>query len=328
MTFRTARAVHIFAFSALIMLMGTVSYAQQTPNQTAERIMAVVNDDIITTSEFSERVHMVMETSNLPKNPEVARQIGPQILDAMVDEKLQLQEAKRLGLDVSDAEVNDGLKQIATKNKMELPDFAQMLKKEGISAYTLAQQVKAQIAWTKVIQQRIRPRIDITDSDIDARIKRLQDLAGKDEYLIAEIFLPFDEEQSEDDIRGLAQNLYDQLVSGKAGFPMLAQQFSKGAGADQGGVIGWVQEGQVAATIEAALKQAEAGNLLAPIETDLGYHIVYLRDKREIEYDPETTNMLVLRAEIGNDIGNERLDSRARRYLRDLRSTAFIEYRA
>ena len=88
MTIRTARAVHIFALSALIILMSTVSYAQQT----AERIMAVVNDDIITTSEFSERVHMVMETSNLPKNPEVARQIGPQILDAMVDEKLQLQE--------------------------------------------------------------------------------------------------------------------------------------------------------------------------------------------------------------------------------------------
>lgn len=292
------------------------------------RIIAVVNDRIITEAELARRVELVMKSSNLPNKPEVIQQVSGQLLNTLIDEKLQFIEAERLGLVVTDEEIAEAMRQVAAQNNKNLEEFGVLLQKSGVSAQAMAEQLKARLAWNKVVSSSVRGQVEITEADIDSRVEQLVADNGKAEFQIAEIFLPLDEEGiKEQEVRALAQKIFDQISTGTVKFPMMAQQFSKGAGANQGGVIGWVQEGQLPSVIETALKNMDKGQVSVPLKSQTGYHIMYLLDKRIVDVNPETTNMLVLRSEIANDLGQKRLEMLARRLIRDLRANALIDYR-
>ena len=102
---------------------------------------------------------------------------------------------------------------------------------------------------------------------------------------------------------------------------------SQNASAAKGGVVGWIREDQLPDTVVTALKQMEPGSLSAPIQSEDGFHILILKDKRLSGFDEENTNLLVLRAELTNEIGQQRLENAAKRYLTDLKASAFIERR-
>lgn len=313
------KALYSF-FISLIMVLAISSQSF------AMRILAVVNDDVVTEVEFSKRMELVIKNSNLPEKKEVIESIKPQVINSLIEEKLQLQEAERLGIEITPEEIQQGIETIAQQNKMTAEQFQKLMRSQGIPLSSLAEQIKANIAWSRVVQQEIRPRIEITDADIDEQLQRFYDAQGKQEYLVSEIFLSTATEEQAAQARALAKDLFAQLKAKKAQFGAVAQQFSQGAGAANGGLIGWVQEGQLPPEVEAAAQQMEKGSISPPIETRNGYHIIWLQDKRVIQMSEES-NELVLRTEIGNNLGMQRLEKMARRYLTDLRSAAFIEFR-
>jgi peptidyl-prolyl cis-trans isomerase SurA len=308
---------------AIFSFFATMIFAMQSH---AMRIIAVVNDDVVTEIEFSNRMELVIKNSNLPPKDEVIESLKPQVLNALIEEKLQLQEAERLGIEITPEDIQKGLTTIAQQNDMSVEAFQKLMRKQGIPLSSLANQIKANMAWGQVVQQEIRPRIEITDADIEAQLERFYNAQGKQEFLISEIFLSTNTEEEAKQAKKLAQDLFTQIKAGKAKFQPVAQQFSQGAGASQGGLIGWVQEGQLPETVEAAAKQMEKGTVSPPIRSRNGYHIIWLQEKRMIQMDPDT-NEMVLRSEIGNNLGMQRLEKQAKRYMTDLRSAAFIELR-
>ncbi|EWY39970.1 peptidylprolyl isomerase [Skermanella stibiiresistens SB22] len=290
------------------------------PARSVEGIAAVVNDDIISTSDLTARLQLALVSSGLPSTAETRQRLTPQVLRGLVDERLQLQEATRSNISVGEKEIGDAFARVAEQNRMDRDQLEKMLASQGVPRSTLESQIRSTIAWGKLVQRRLRPSIEIGQDEIDAVLQRIQANAGKPEYLTAEIFLAVDTPDREDEIKRLADRLVEQIGQG-ASFPAVARQFSQSAGASNGGDLGWVQQGQLPDELDTVLRELRPGQASRPIRSLTGYHILLLRDQRT------TGGTLPPRDQVMASLGQERLDMLQRRLLRDLRRDAFVDLR-
>tara|TARA_R110001592_G_scaffold29350_7_gene106573 strand:- start:16573 stop:17475 length:903 start_codon:yes stop_codon:yes gene_type:complete len=287
-----------------------------------QEIVAVVNDAVISDSDLNKRMRLIMVSSGLPNTSEIRQKLTQQVLGGLINEQLMLQEAKKFNIEINQADIDAGFAQIAQQNQVQPEQFMAMLKRSGIDVSTMIQQVTAQVAWGKVVQSRLRPRINISERDIDDALERIQSKIGTTEYLAAEIFLPVEDPKQDGQTRKLANNLVYEIKSGKASFFKLAQQFSQAAGSMNGGDKGWVNEAQLSEELLKPLESAQKNQITAPVKTLDGYHILFLRDKRALSEETVPS-----RQQVEYSIGNERLDKLQRRHLMDLRLASFVDIR-
>lgn len=287
-----------------------------------EGIAAIVNQDAITTSDLNNRMRLIAVSSGLPDTPEIRDNLARQVIGGLIEEQLMMQEAKKRDISVTQPEIDQGFDTLAAQNKIPPDKFRAMIASSGINLSTMERQIRAQIGWQKIIQKVMRPQVTVTDADIDEYLARLGSNKGKAEYLAAEIFLPVDSPEQEAETRQLAAKLVAEMRAGKAPFSKVAQQFSKAPGAGQGGNLGWIGEGQLAPELDSALRTLEKNALTDPVRMSDGYHILLLRDQRAM-----TDENLPSRDQAMSAIGVQRLERAQRRYLMDLKSSAFIENR-
>ncbi|MFK7840043.1 MAG: peptidylprolyl isomerase [Bdellovibrionales bacterium] len=285
-------------------------------------IAVVVNEDAITFSDLNDRYRLILVSSGIPDGPKTRQRLMPQIVSALVEEQLKFQEGLRNEVEVTQSEVNNGFSAIAEQNGLKPEEFREGLARSGINIETMYRQIRAQIVWSKVVSKSLRSQVNVTESDIDTVLDRLENNIGGFEYLASEIYLPVEEQGQEAQVRDLARNLATDMQAGKVPFFRIAQQFSKAPGAPQGGDLGWVQAGQLPREIDEVLIGLEPKQVSSPIRSLGGYHILLLREKRQIaeETMPE-------RNAVGSSLGMERLDRLQARLLLDLKSSAFIEDR-
>jgi peptidyl-prolyl cis-trans isomerase SurA len=258
-------------------------------------IAAVVNDNVITTTDLDQRMRLAILASGLPDTAEVRAHLLPQILRGLIDEQLQAQEAKRLDLSVSKNEIDQAMGRIAHDNHIP-GDMREYIASHGGSPDALAEQIRVGLLWNKVVQHELRPKVDVGDDEVDAVIDRIRADAGKQEYLVSEIFLSVDSPKDEDQVHQVAQNLVSQIKSG-ANFGAVARQFSQGSGAAQGGDIGWIQQGQLSPELNKALIAASPGEVSDPIRTANGFHILGVREKRTVSLgDPDKASVNLMQA--------------------------------
>jgi peptidyl-prolyl cis-trans isomerase SurA len=149
------------------------------PARSTEGIAAVVNDDIISISDLTARLQLALISSGLPNTPETRQRLTPQVLRSLVDERLQLQEAARANMSVNAKEIDEAFGRVAEQNRMQRDQLEKMLASQGVPRSTLESQIRATIAWGKLVQRRLRPSIEIGQEEIDAVIQRIQANAGK-----------------------------------------------------------------------------------------------------------------------------------------------------
>lgn len=288
-----------------------------------EGIEAVVNTAAITNSDVNDRLKLIVLSTGLPQeNKELLERVRGQVIDMLIDESLRLQEAKRLDIAVTDAEIDDGFKQIAANNNVPVDTFKAGLKSRGIQLETLADQIRAQVAWGKVVQRQVRPKVEVTDADIDTELEQLRRNIGKTQYLLAEILLTTDNTTKAQDVENFATRLAAQLRQQPENFPRAAREFSQASGAQQGGSMGWVLADQLPPELANALEGLADKSISNPIRTNLGYHILLLQQRRTV-----TEALIPKRDDIMQTLGTMRLERAARRYYQDVRSSAFIEKR-
>lgn len=285
-------------------------------------IAVVVNEGVISMGDINDRLKMIMITSGLPPTPEIQQKLLPQIISSLVEEEIKIQAGQPRGLDVSEEEIQQGFAIIASQNKLPPEVFLENIEKSGINVATMKHQIRSQLIWNKVVQAELRGDIEISEVDIDELIERRRANIGKTEYRLAEIMLPVETPDKNDEIKALATDMVAEIKSGKAPFQRIAQQFSKSAGAMNGGLIGWVAQDQVAAELGEVLPLLGKGEVSEPIRSRTGYHILQLIDTREI-----TEDTLPNREQARTEIGMQRLERAQSRYLHDLKASAFIESR-
>lgn len=264
----------VFAACGLA-LFGNVARAQQS----GLGIAAVVNDDIISMLDLHTRTTMVIQSANMQNTPETRARISPQVLRGLIDEKLMLQEARRAGITVSKADIDQGVARIAGDNNMSALELANTMQTMGVPISALESRIEAEIAWGTFIGRKISRSITIGEEEINAEIERIQENAGKPEYLLAEIVLPVDSPARDGEVRLLAQRLLQQMKAG-APFNALASNFSRAPSAAVGGDMGWVQPSHMEPKLLNVLRQLKPGQVSTPVRTISGYTIVMLRDVR------------------------------------------------
>lgn len=243
-------------------------------------IAAVVNDDVISVLDLSVRTRMVIISARLEDTPETRNRLAPQVLRGLIDEHLKMQEAELSGVSVPEAAVNERVDELAAQNNMPRADFEQALTRNGVLVETIMDQIRAEIAWTLLIQRKLQPSVVVSDEEVDEALADLQANLGKPEYRVAEIYLATDATSGEDQVRQTAQRLADQLRQG-ADFDSLARQFSQSATAARGGDLGWVRPGQLAGDLEAAVRDLQPGQVAGPLRSTGGYNILQLLDRRQ-----------------------------------------------
>ena len=255
--------------------------AAQSPDgqMTETRIAAVVNDEVISVADLRSRLRMVMLSSNLADSPETRQRVAAQVLRSIVDEKLQMQEAKRQNITATDEEINKAFAQIEKQNNMQAGQLDQVLKSHGIERGALVDQLTASIVWTKLVRRLVSQTSVVSDEEIDYALKRAKETANEPQSRVAEIFLAVDSPQQDDDVRRLAERLTEQMRQG-ARFSAVAQQFSQSATAAVGGDIGWVRAEQLSPELGKAVAQLRPGELSPPIRTGAGYYLVLVLDRR------------------------------------------------
>lgn len=264
----------------LVLLLAFLLFCPALRAQEA-RVVATVNDEAITSNDVDDRSALIFLSSGLPPSEENKKRVADRVLKNLIDERLQMQEAKRNELDVDKEDVEHALATVAKQNNLEPSQLDAFFRSKGVSKQTLVDQVKSTLVWTKVIQRVLRPQVEVGDDEVAAALERIKANEGKTEYLLSEIFLSVDNPADDEKIRALGEDLVKRMAQGKP-FSALAQQFSQGTGSINGGDLGWVQPGQLTGELDRAARGLQVGQVSLPIRMPDGYHIIGKRDERTI----------------------------------------------
>lgn len=282
-------------------------------------IIATVNNDIVTTHELAQRVEMVLSSNAMPRNDDVRRNIAPEVLRGLIEDKLKIQAATAAGIKVSDEEIRRALASVAGQNNISVDEFTGALAQQGVEKETLESQIQAEIAWQKYVELKLAPNIDVSSSEVDRLEAQIKDTQNRTGYLVAEIFLPVESAADDDKAKNFGNDLIKQLADGTK-FSSLAHSFSASASANRGGDLGWQTMEQMPPEIARIIKVMRAGQVSKPMRTLRGYYILFLRDTRTLQGDAVPG-----RAQLQEVAARQQLDLMQRRELRDLRSKAFVE---
>lgn len=264
--------------SAACVVLAFASAAQANAQETL-RIAAVVNDDIISLYDLNARITLAMALSKMPNTRETRQRLAPQVLRGLIDEKLKLQEAKKLNIAVPKAEIDQTIEDLERRNGLQKGGLEAFLLESEARVLEFIDQIEVELTWSKTVNQRYSRSIRVTDEEIDAAIAQAAARRGQPEFLAAEIFLPIDDPKVEREMAALSERLVQQLATG-ASFQNLARGFSQSASAAVGGDLGWVTAGQFGREVDAILPTLQPGEISKPVRSPSGFHILLVRDRR------------------------------------------------
>lgn len=242
-------------------------------------IAAVINDDVISVLDLESRISLIILSSGIDRSQQSRDRIRPQVLRSLIDEKLMKQESTRVGIKVTQQDVQNGLQRIAAGNKMTVDQMAQDISKMGLPPSVMTARIEAELGWNNFVFLHLARSVKIGDEEITDEIARIQSNAGKPEYLMAEILLPVDTPSQDGEMNAMAQRLMQELQKG-ASFKALASNFSRAPSAAAGGDMGWVRLNDLDLDLQQVVRKLQPGQASVPVRTLGGYHMIFLREVR------------------------------------------------
>ncbi len=273
--------------------MGVAAPAVQKPvaakgaGQPEAGIVAIVNGDVISSTDVNNRGRLFALSSGMGMSPEILQRLRPQIVRQLIDERLRLQEVQRRHIVVSDKDIADAIHEIESRNGMPPGALRAKLTADGVGMRTLVDQIRVQLGWTRVLREQLGENGQIKPSEVEEQQKLLQQQIGRPEYRVSEIFIPVDDPTNRADAQKFAETVISELRAG-APFPVAAAQFSQSQTALQGGDLGWVQANQLDPEVARVVQEMPEGAISNPLPVPGGYSIVTLRAKRLIGKDVGT----------------------------------------
>ncbi len=272
-------------------------FGEDNPN--VRRATALVNGDIITGTDVNHRLALIVAANGGTVSEEEEDRLRLQVLRNLIDETLQIQEAEANEITISQAEIDQTFNQVAQQNfRQDIDAFDDYLRSRGSSANTLKQQIKGELAWSRLLRRNIQPFINVGDEEVNAIIERLNASKGTTEYRIGEIYMSAAPEAAEQVASNMRQIL-DQIRQGGS-FVAYARQFSEASTAVTGGDLGWVRPVQLPQSLADAAAQMQIGQVVGPVQVPGGFSILYLIDQRQIlTADPRNAVLSLKQLAIG-----------------------------
>lgn len=251
-----------------------------TVEPNVRKATAIVNGDIITDTDVDQRLNLVLAANNNQISDAERQNLKLQVLRNLIDEKLQIQEARTHDVTVPDAEVEQAYARIAANFRQTPEQFAEFLRRAGSSPASMKQQIRSELAWSRLLRKRVEPFINVGDDEVQAVIAKLEQAKGKDEFRVGEIFLSATPETMPR-VMADAERIVGAIRSG-ASFVAYARQFSEASTAAVGGDLGWVLLDQLSPQIAQIVQTTPRGTLSNPVPVSGGVMIVAVIDKRQV----------------------------------------------
>jgi len=286
--------VHILRPIALILallvpLAGALAQpggATPSPGNT-NRILAVVNGDIITRSDVLSRRRLFALSAGLRTEDSATAGLDAQILRLLIDERLRLQEVNRRRIATSDQEIAEALSALEERNGMARGRLLEDLRRAGIEPRVMYDQLRVQIGWGRLLRALLGPQGEPSPSEVNEALTAARARIGEAEFQVSEIFIPVDNPAQITEAQAFVDDVVGRLRRGLA-FPVAATQFSQAQTALQGGDLGWVKSDQLDPAVARIITQMPPGAVSNAIRVPGGWQIVALRQKRESGRDNAT----------------------------------------
>ncbi|MGB9430032.1 MAG: peptidylprolyl isomerase [Gammaproteobacteria bacterium] len=258
-----------------------------------DRVVAVVNDEVILKSELDQRVAEITrqiqaEGTALPPGNILRKQV----LEQMVMTRLELQMAANKGINVSDDTLNQNLSRIAERNGLTLVQLPEKLQQEGIIYADFRQNLRNQLIINQIEQQVVSDQMHITPREVEAQIEA--DAANGNantQYHLSQILIAIPADPTPAQVaeaRTKAQSVYEKLKKG-ADFAATAVEYSQGQQALKGGDLGWRKGSELPTIFADAVRQMKPGDISEPLSSSSGFHIVKLDELKSAENKVEIT---------------------------------------
>jgi len=247
-----------------------------------EGIAAVVNDQPISYSDVRQRARLLLLTLGRQQpSPEQVQQITGQALEQLINERLQLDRVAEYEVEVDPREIDAQMADMATEGGLGADGLRRQLLASGVNPASLEEQIRAEIAWNRMINGLYGTRIRVSDNQVEDQMERLRAASRKRQFRVSEIFLYAPDPETRADALIAAGSIIEQLQQG-ADFRGAAQRISSAPTAATGGDMGWVTSDDLSPVLAEAVASAETvPGLLAPIEVENGVYILLVAARRE-----------------------------------------------
>lgn len=250
-------------------------------NSNVYRPSATVNGEIITATDVEQRIALVRIANNGQLPDTELQRVRLQVFSQLIDEALQIQEAKASKIEIEDADIDREFARIAAQLRQTPEQFTEFLAANGASARAMKRQIEADQAWQSLLGRNIEPFTNVSTEEVASMRERMESQRGTLEYRIGEIYLaatPATIEAVAENARRILQALGD----GSGNFQDLARRYSNASTASVGGDLGWIRLNQLPTSLAEAAQSMQAGQLAGPIEVPGGVSILYLIDQRSV----------------------------------------------
>jgi len=263
---------------ASILTLGLIS---QTANsaQLLDRIIAIAGDDIVMMSELrTEARDLFRKLKQAQTNPMPSQdQILTRSLDALILKKLQLNEAKRLGIAANQETVAQAISRIADSNQLSVPELRQTLAEEGMEFRQFSQGIKDQIILSRLISREVTNRVQVSKSEVDQHLKRTQEnTTNRQSVNLLHILIATPDGASSAQIKAAKQKATSARtrIDNGENFSAVAQDLSDGERAINGGDVGWLNFNELPASFAEPLSNMQKGAVKGPFQSTSGFHII------------------------------------------------------
>ena len=245
-----------------------------------EGIAAIVNDEVISKFDVDQRVNLFLVTSGIERTPQNIDGLRRQVLRTLIQEKLQLQEARDSEIEISRAEINAAMQDMASGTNRSLDEVEKFLKENNVHIRTMEDQIEAELAWNRFVRGRFGGQVSIGELEIDETLERAEAAMNQDRVNINEILLLANNQLDGQRLMSEAAQIVQQLRAG-INFGAVARQFSAASSSASGGNLGWIPVNQLDENIVPIIENMAAGDISDPIETSAGIYIVQLNSKQQ-----------------------------------------------
>jgi peptidyl-prolyl cis-trans isomerase SurA len=251
-----------------------------------DSIVAIVDEDVISKRELESRIEFILadlkrSRRNLPDSETLNRQV----LDIMITDSVLLQEAKNRGVEITDGQLNQAMQRIARDNNVSLAGFRQALIQSGIEYEGYRTNIRKKLTIDTLRRQYGARSSTVTEAEVDEFMRRTGDDNTEYEYQLAHILIALPDAASPGQINTALQttNLILQRLDQGGQFEQLANEYSAGSNALQGGDLGWRKKAGIPTLFSKAVLGMTPGEYVGPIRSPSGFHIVSLTDQRDAQ---------------------------------------------
>jgi len=322
-------SIYCIIYTLLLCVFGSPLIINAKSAEIVDRIVAVVNDDVITLIELNSSLKPYTEkigSLGYPpeKEQELLFKVRKDMLDRLINQKIEDQEIKRLKVDISEEQIDQTIERIKETNYLTDEQLRAALAKDGLTMEEYRKKIKSQILRTRLVNLKVKSKIVITKEDVKAYYeKHIEDYGGKQKYHLRNIIMKvslFSDTKKKLEIQARMDEILEKLKAGES-FEVLAAKYSESPAASDGGDLGEFEFDSLSPQLQKAIEKIKPGEFTPVLDTDQGYQIFFIEEI----LSAQGKTLEEVTPEIESKLFNESIDKKYRAWIGDLKEQSVIK---